>query len=121
MTIHTYIHTRQRVEVNVVDVCSFGARRGSPELQQVRLPVRFSRRRLGFSLRTHTSVLLYSDTVLYPGDYSIRLGRTDASRQISATTNARSTACSIVTWGLMENLRAGWDSHERGGAVLWVW
>ena len=69
---------RSRVEVNFVDVCGFDARRGSPELQQVRLPVRFSRRRLRFSLRTHTSVLLYSDTVLCPGDNSIILGRTDA-------------------------------------------
>ena len=34
---------RSRVEVNFVDVCGFDARRGSPELQQVRLPVRFSR------------------------------------------------------------------------------
>ena len=51
---------RSRVEVNFVDVCGFDARRGSPELQQVRLPARprFSRRRLRFSLRTHTSVLL---------------------------------------------------------------
>ena len=81
---------RSRVEVNFVDVCGFDARRGSPELQQVRLPVRFSRRRLRFSLRTHTSVLLYSDTVLCPGDTSIRLRRTDASRQNSATMNARS-------------------------------
>ena len=81
---------RSRVEVNFVDVCGFDARRGSPELQQVRLPVQFSRRRLRFSLGTHTSVLLYSDTVLCPGDNSIRLGRTDASRQNSATTNARS-------------------------------
>ena len=82
---------RSRVEVNFVDACGFYARRGSPELQQVRLPVRFSRRRLRFSLRTHTSVLLYSDTVLCPGD-DIRLGRTDASRQNSATTNARSVS-----------------------------
>ena len=81
---------RSRVEVNFVDVYGFDARRGSPELQQVRLPVRFSRRRLRFSPRTHTSVLLYSDTVLCPGDISIRLGRTDASRQNSATMNARS-------------------------------
>ena len=82
---------RSRVEVNFVDVCGFDARRGSPELQQVRLPVRFSRRCLRFSLRTHTSVLLpYSDTELCPGDNSFRLGRTDASRQISAITNARS-------------------------------
>ena len=64
---------RSRVEVNFVDVCGFDARRGSPELQQVRLPVRFSRRRLRFSLRTHTSVLLYTDTVRCPGDNSIRL------------------------------------------------
>ena len=33
---------RLRVEVNSVDVCCFDARRGFPELQQVRLPVRFS-------------------------------------------------------------------------------
>ena len=80
---------RSRVEVNFVDVCGFDARRGFPELQQVRLPVRFSRRRHRFSLRTHTSVLLYSDTVRCPGYNSIRLGRTDASRQNSTTTNAR--------------------------------
>ena len=51
---------RSRIEVNFVDVCGFDARRCSPELQRVRLPVRprFSRRRLRFSLRTHTSVLL---------------------------------------------------------------
>ena len=42
---------RSRVEVNFVDVCGFDARRGSPKLQQVRLPVRFSRRRRIFSLR----------------------------------------------------------------------
>ena len=81
---------RSRVEVNVVDVCGFDARRGSPKLQQVRLPARFSRRRLRFSLRTRTSVLLYSDTVLCPGDNSIMLERTDASRKNSATTHARS-------------------------------
>ena len=82
---------RSRVKVNFVDVCGFDARRGSPELQQVRLPVRFPRRRLRFSLRTHTYVLLYSDTVLCPGDNSTILGRTDTSRRNSATTNA----CSI--------------------------
>ena len=79
---------RSRVEVNFVDVCGFDARRGSPELQQVHLSVRFSRMRLRFSLRTHTSVLLYSDTARCPGDNSIRLGRTDASGQNSTTTNA---------------------------------
>ena len=83
---------RSRVEVNFGDVCGFDARRGSPEMQQVRLPVRFSRRRLRFSIRTHTSVLLYSGTVLCPGDNSIRLGRTDTSRKNSATMNARSTS-----------------------------
>ena len=63
-------------------MCGFDARRGSPELQQIRLPVRFSRRRLRFSLRTHTFVLLYSDIVRCPGDSFIRLGRTDAPIQI---------------------------------------
>ena len=67
---------RSRVEVNFVDVCGFDARWGSPEMQQVRLPVRFSRRRLRFSLSTYTSVLLYSDTILCPSDNHIRLGRT---------------------------------------------
>ena len=85
---------RSRVEVNFVCVCGFDARRGSPELQQVRLPVRFSRRRLRSSLRTHTSVLLYSDTVLCPDDNSTRLGRMDASRQ-----NRMHAACRIVTRG----------------------
>ena len=47
---------RSRVEVNFVDVCGFDGRRGSPELQQVRLPVRFSQRRLKFG----TAVLGYS-------------------------------------------------------------
>ena len=65
-----YCSIRSRVEVNFVDACGFDACRGYPELQQVRLPVRFSRRRLRFSLRTHTSILLYSDTVLCPGDNS---------------------------------------------------
>ena len=59
------------------------------ELQQVRLLVRFSLKRLRFSLCTHTYVLLYSDTLRCPGDNSIKLGRTDASRQNSTTTNAR--------------------------------
>ena len=81
-----------RVEVNCVDVCGFDTRRGSPELQQVRLLVRFPLRRLRFSLRTHTSVLLYSNTIRYPGDTGnlFRLVRTDTSRQNSPTTNARS-------------------------------
>ena len=94
-----------RVEANFVDVCGFDGRRGSPELQQVRLPVRFSRRRLRFSIRTHTSILLYSDTVLCPGDNSIRLGRTDASRQNSATTNARSMSYRYTGVMLCQALR----------------
>ena len=69
--------------------------RGSPELQQVRLLVRFSIKRLRFSLCTHTHILLYSDTVRCPGDDSIKLGRTDASRQ-NSTMHA---ACRIVTRG----------------------
>ena len=64
--------------------------RGSPELQQVRLLIRFPLKRLRFSLCTHTYVLLYSDTVRCPGDNSINLGRTEASRQNFTTTNARS-------------------------------
>ena len=47
--------------------------RGSPELQQVRLLVRFSLKRRRFSLRTHTYVLLDSDTVRCLGDNSIKL------------------------------------------------
>ena len=65
---------------------------GSTELQQVCLLIRFSLRRRRFSIRTHTSVLLYSDTVRCPGDNSIRLRRTDASRQNSTTTNTRSVS-----------------------------
>ena len=85
-----YCSIRSRVEVKFVDVCGFDARRGSSELEEVRLPVQVSRRRLRFSLRTRTYLLLYSDTVLCPGDNSIRLGRMDATRQNSTTTNARS-------------------------------
>ena len=69
-TAFTSLHCpiRSRVEVTFVDVCGFDARRGFPELQQVRLPVRFSQRRFRVRLRTHTSVLLYPDTVLCPGE-----------------------------------------------------
>ena len=90
----TSIHCsiRSRVEVNFVDVCGFDARRGSPELQQVRLPVRprFSRRRLRFSLRTHTSVLLCTRIQYVALAIILRLGRTDAWRQNFPTTNVRS-------------------------------
>ena len=77
-SLHCPVPLDPGLEVNFVDVCGFDTRRGSPELQQVRLPVRFSLRRLRFSPRTRTSVLLYSDTVRSPGDISIRLGRTNA-------------------------------------------
>ena len=80
---------RSKVEVKFAECVRFRYSSGSPALQQVRLLVRFSLRRLRFSLRTHTSVLLYSDTaVRCLGDNSIRLGRMDASRQNSTTTNA---------------------------------
>ena len=103
----TSLHSsiRSRVEVNFVDVCGFDARRGSPELQQVRRPVRFSRRRLGFSLRTHTSVMQYLDTVRCPGDNCIRLGRMDASRQSFTTTNARSMSYRYTGIMLYQALR----------------
>ena len=42
---------------------------GSTELQQVRLLVRFPLRRLRFSVRTHTYVLLYSDYSTLPRRY----------------------------------------------------
>ena len=98
---------RSRVELNFVDVCGFDARRGSPELQQVRLPVRFSRRRLRLSLRTHTSVLLYSDTVRCPGDNFIRLGRADASTQNSTTTNARSMSYRYTAGVMLDQALCG--------------
>ena len=86
---------RSRVKVKFVDVCGYDTRRaGLPGiaagLSAGRLLVRFSLKRLRFSLCTHTYVLLYSDTVRCPGDNSIKLGRTDASRQNSTTTNERS-------------------------------
>ena len=84
-----------RVEVNFVDVCGSDARRGSPELQQVRLPVRFSRRRLRLSLRTHTSVLLYSDTVLCPGDISQT--RANGCIETKIPPQRVHAACRIVT------------------------
>ena len=89
---------RSRVEVNFVDVCGFDARRGSSELQQVRLPVRFSRRRLRFSLRTHTSVLLYSDTVLCPGDNSI-IDSGERMHRDKIPPQRMHAACRIVTRG----------------------
>ena len=70
---------------------------GSPELQQVRLLVRFSLKRLRFSLCTHTYVLLYTDTVRCPGDNSINSGeRMHRDRIPPQQIHA---ACRIVTRG----------------------
>ena len=91
-----------RVEVNFV-MCAVTilVGRGSPELQQVRLLVRFSLKRLRFSLCTHTYVLLYSDTVRCPGDNSIKLGRTSGERMHRDRIPSQRThaACRIVTRG----------------------
>ena len=89
---------RSKVEVNFVDVCGFDARRGSPELQQVRLPVRFSRRRLRFSVRTHTSALLctriqYVALVIILSDSGERMHRDKIPPQ------RMHAACRIVTRG----------------------
>ena len=89
---------RSRVEVNFVDVCGFDARRGSPELQQVRLPVRLSRRRLRFNLRTHTSVLLYSDTVLCPLEITLSYSGERMHRD-KIPPQQMHAACCIVTRG----------------------
>ena len=89
---------RSRVEVNFVDVCDFDARRGFPELQQVRLPVRFSRRRLRFRLCTHTSVLLYSDTVLCPCEILSDSGKRMYRDKIPPPQRMHA-ACRIVTRG----------------------
>ena len=88
---------RSRVEVNVVDVCGFDARRSSPELQQVRPPVRFSRRRLRFSLRTHTSVLLYSDTYVALAIFLLDSG--ERMHRDKITPQRIHAACRIVTRG----------------------
>ena len=84
---------RSRVEVNFVDVCGFDARRGSPELQQVRLPVRFSRRRLRFTFPVYVPILLYCCTRIQYFALEITLsysGERMHTRRNSATTNARS-------------------------------
>ena len=72
--------------------------RGSPEMQQVRLLVRFSLERLRFSLCTHTYVLLYSDTVRCPGDNSIKLGGERMYRH-RIPPQRMHAACRIVTRG----------------------
>ena len=65
--------------------------RGSPELQQVRLLVRFSLKRLRFSLCTHTYVLLYSDTILSNSGERMHRDRIPPQRMHAA--------CRIVTRG----------------------
>ena len=82
---------RSRVEVNFIDVRGFDARRGSPELQQVRLPIRFSRRRLRLSL----PILLYCCTrlAIILSDLSERMHRDKIPPQ------RMHAAFRIVTWG----------------------
>ena len=88
---------RSRVEVNFVDVCGFDARRGSPELQQVRLPVRFSRRRLRFSLRT---LLLYCCTRIQY--FALAIFLSDSGERVhrdKIPPQRMHAACRIVTRG----------------------
>ena len=74
--------------------------RGSPELQQVRLLVRFSLKHLRFSLCTHTYVLLYSDTVRCPGDNSTRVSNSGERMHRDRIPPQRMhAACRIVTRG----------------------
>ena len=87
---------RSRVEVNFVDVCGFDARRGSPELQQVRLPVRFSRRRLRFSL----PILLYCCTrIQYVALAIILSDSCERMRRDKIPPQRMHAACRIVTRG----------------------
>ena len=116
-----YCSIRSRAVVNFVDVCGFNTCRGSPELPQVRLLVRFSRRRLRFSLRTHTSVLLYSNTICCPGDNCISLGRTDASRQNSTATNARSMSYGYTGLCCTKRLAEFNARHVKAFVVLNSW
>ena len=77
---------RSKFEVNLIfaDVCGFDTRRASQNCS-------------GFvfwsTCPCFLTVLLYSDTVRCPGDNSIKLGRTDASRQNCTTTNAHRMSC----------------------------
>ena len=76
---------RSWVEVNFIDVCSFDTHRRAPR-NCSRFVCWY-----GFHGDVLDSVyVLYSDTVRCPGNNSIILGRTDASRQNSTTTIARS-------------------------------
>ena len=88
---------KSRVEVKFVDVCVFDTRRNSPELQQARLPVRFSLRRLRFSLRTHTYVLCtriqYVALAIILSDSGERMHRDKIPPQ------RMYAACRIVTQG----------------------
>ena len=59
-SLHPPCRTTDRRRTDVL----FGGCQNPTELQQGRLLVRFSLRRLRFSILTHTSVLLYSDTVV---------------------------------------------------------
>ena len=88
---------RLRVEVNFVDVCGFDTRRGFLELQQVRLPVRFSRRRLRFSLRTHT--LYYCTRILYVALAIILSDSGERMHRDKIPPQRMHAACRIVTRG----------------------
>ena len=89
---------RSRVEVNFVDVCGFDARRGSPELQQVRLPVWFSRRRLINSV--YLPILLYCCTRIQYVALAIILSDSGERMHRDKIPPQRThAACRIVTRG----------------------
>ena len=89
---------RSRVEVNFVDVCGFDARRGSPELQQVRLPARFSQRRLIDSV--YVPILLYCCTRIQYVALAIILSDSGERMHRDKIPSQRMhAACRIVTRG----------------------
>ena len=83
-------------DVTICDMILVG--RGSPKSQQVRLLVRFSLKRLRFSLCTHTYVLLYSDTVRCPGDI-ILSNSGERMHRDRIPPQRMHAACRIVTRG----------------------
>ena len=87
---------RSRVGVNFGGVRGFDARRGSPELQQVRLPIRFSRRRLRFSV----PILLYCCTRIQYGALAIILSDSgERMHRDKIPPQQMHAACRIVTRG----------------------
>ena len=88
---------RSRVEVNFVDVCGFDARRGFPELQQVRLPVRFLRRRLRF---VYVPMLLYCCTrIQYVALAIFLLDSGERMHRDKTPPQRMHAACRIITRG----------------------